>query len=182
MTRISKYLHFQNLFPCGTGGYETDAKRETDLSLRRYYQQRILNVDSRFARNIEYIACAQYSTELKQLKGDAGIALKLTRGRCIRGQSVNAGMLKNASVVQDLIRTEHAYKFLKNIRGSPAYWQHQLYEVLAMIRSLGIPTWFLTLSAADLHWPRDDSSHNASIWCGNYQRRSCTDGLADKIR
>ena len=146
-------LAFPDLFPRGTGGYETDAKRETDLSLRRYYQQRILNVDGRFARNIEYIACAQYSTELKQLKGDAGIALKLTRGRCIRGQSVNAGMLKNASVVQDLIRTEHAYKFLKNIRGSPAYWQHQLYEVLAMIRSLGIPTWFLTLSAADLHWP-----------------------------
>ena len=77
----------------------------------------------------------------------------MTRGRQLRGQSVNAGMLKNSSLVQDLIRTEHAYKFLKNICGSPAYWQHQLYEVLAMIRSLGIPTWFLTLSAADLHWP-----------------------------
>ena len=27
------------------------------------------------------------------------------------------------------------------------------YEVLAMIRTLGIPTWFLTLSAADMKWP-----------------------------
>ena len=27
------------------------------------------------------------------------------------------------------------------------------YEVLAMIRTVGIPTWFLTLSAADMKWP-----------------------------
>ena len=41
---------------------------------------------------------------------------------------------------------------MKNVRGSPAYWQHQLYEVLAMIRSLDIPTWYSALSAADMHW------------------------------
>ena len=34
-----------------------------------------------------------------------------------------------------------------------AYWQDQLYDVLAMLRILGIPTWFLTLSAANLYWP-----------------------------
>ena len=42
---------------------------------------------------------------------------------------------------------------MKNVRGLPAYWQDQLYDVLAMLQTLGIPTWFLTLSAADLHWP-----------------------------
>ena len=36
--------------------------------------------------------------------------------------------------------------------GSPAYWQNEMYDVLAMLRALGTPT-FLTLSAADLHWP-----------------------------
>ena len=41
---------------------------------------------------------------------------------------------------------------MKNIRGSPAYWQNELYELLVMLRTLGIPTWFMTLSAADLHW------------------------------
>ena len=28
---------------------------------------------------------------------------------------------------------KQAYKFLKNVRGSPAYWQDQLYDVLAML-------------------------------------------------
>ena len=27
------------------------------------------------------------------------------------------------------------------------------YELLAMIRQLGTPTWFFTLSAADMKWP-----------------------------
>ena len=62
-------------------------------------------------------------------------------------------MLCDTESLQQLIRTEQAYKFLKNIRDSPAYWQSELYDVLAMLRSLGIPTFFLTLSAADLHWP-----------------------------
>ena len=39
------------------------------------------------------------------------------------------------------------------MRGSPVYWQNEIYDVLVMLRSLSIPTWFLTLSAADLHWP-----------------------------
>ena len=81
------------------------------------------------------------------------MAIRLSRGRTVNGQTVTAGVLRNPEALQQLICTEQAYKFLKNIRGSPAYWQGELYEVLAMLRSLGIPTFFLTLSAADLHWP-----------------------------
>ncbi|MCG8624396.1 MAG: hypothetical protein MJE68_20685, partial [Proteobacteria bacterium] len=51
------------------------------------------------------------------------------------------------------MKKDKAYTFLKNIRGSPPYWQKMFYELLAMIRTLGIPTWFLTLSAADMKWP-----------------------------
>ena len=28
-----------------------------------------------------------------------------------------------------------------------------MYEVVAMVKQLGIPTWFMTLSSADLRWP-----------------------------
>ena len=41
---------------------------------------------------------------------------------------------------------------MKNIRGSPAYYQRTFYDLLAMICQLGTPTWFFTLSAADLKW------------------------------
>ena len=42
---------------------------------------------------------------------------------------------------------------MKQVRGTPAYWQKVHYDVLAMVKQLGIPTWFLTLSAADMKWP-----------------------------
>ena len=44
------------------------------------------------------------------------------------------------------------YSFLKQVRGTPPYWQTIFYETLAMMRQIGIPTWFFTLSAADMLW------------------------------
>ena len=42
---------------------------------------------------------------------------------------------------------------MNNVRGSPPHYQKTFYELLAMVRQLGTPTWFFTLSAADMKWP-----------------------------
>ena len=73
--------------------------------------------------------------------------------RTLGGHKITAGHLQNPAVLEQLVRNEQAYKFQKNVKGLPASWQDQLYAVLAMLQTLDIPTWFLTLSAADLHWP-----------------------------
>ena len=41
---------------------------------------------------------------------------------------------------------------MSSIKGTPAYWENVLFEVLAMVKQLGIPTFFRTLSCADLRW------------------------------
>ena len=145
-------LAFPDLFPYGYGGYNSRPIR-CRLPIRKYFQQRLLNVDGRFSKNLEYIFCAQYISDIQQIQSDANLAIRLSRGRTLNGQNITAGVLRDPAALQQLIRTEQAYKFLKNVRGSPSYWQGELYDVLAMLKSLGIPTWFLTLSAADLHWP-----------------------------
>ena len=145
-------LAFPDLFPYGSGGYYSK-ERQCRLPIRKYFQQRLLNVDGHFAKNIEYIFCAQYISDIQQIQSDANLAIRLSRGCTLNGQNITAGLLRDTESLQQLIRTEQAYKFLKNIRGSPAYWQSELYDILAMLQSLGIPTFFLTLSAADLHWP-----------------------------
>ena len=89
----------------------------------------------------------------KQVRDSINIALRQTRGRQQLGRNLDAGMPKNPQHLQNLLKKDRAYRFLKNIRGSPPYWQKMFYEVLAMIQILGIPTWFLTLSAADMKWP-----------------------------
>ena len=49
--------------------------------------------------------------------------------------------MKSSTTSNNLYRNEQAYKFLKKMsRGSPAYWQDQLYDVLAMLQTLSIPT------------------------------------------
>ena len=56
------------------------------------------------------------------------------------------------NTVNMLVRNQDAYKFLDEVKGSPSFWKKFLFDILAMIRQLGIPTFFLTLSCADLHW------------------------------
>ena len=41
---------------------------------------------------------------------------------------------------------------MNQIKGTPAYWKKFQREVLAMVKQLGCPTFFLTLSCADLRW------------------------------
>ena len=54
--------------------------------------------------------------------------------------------------VQSFICEDQSYQFMNSIKGTPAYWKHFLYDVLAMVKQLGLPTFFLTLSCADLRW------------------------------
>ncbi len=52
-----------------------------------------------------------------------------------------------------MVYQDQAYLFLRQIPGMPQYWQKFMYEVVAMVKQLGIPTWFMRLSCADLRWP-----------------------------
>ncbi|KAI8490825.1 hypothetical protein Bbelb_316180, partial [Branchiostoma belcheri] len=120
-------------YPYGRGGFGDKDKRQKEITPRKFFNQRLLHKDGRFAKDIEYLLTAQYIVEAKQ--------------------KINAGLVKNLDNVQAMLRTDSAFKFLQNIRGSPAYWNSVLLDLLAMVRQLGIPTWFLTLSAADMQWP-----------------------------
>ena len=136
-----------------TGKFGLMAHREKKLTVRKYFNQRLLDADGRFCEDVEYLLTAQYAVESKQVADDASIMLRQSKGRLYRGQVLTAGVIQDQSVLLQMIQRDDAYKFLKNVRGSPAYFQRVQYEVLAMIRQLGIPTFFLTLSAADMQWP-----------------------------
>ena len=55
--------------------------------------------------------------------------------------------------VENLVLTDNAFKLLKNVRASPPFWQEKKKEVMAMVRQLGMPSLFMTLSAAETQWP-----------------------------
>ena len=41
---------------------------------------------------------------------------------------------------------------MSSVKGTPAYWKQFLFEVLAMVKQLEMPNYFLTLSCANLRW------------------------------
>ena len=143
-------LAFPDLFPGGFGGFDVLTPRDREINLRRYVNQRLLNKDPKFSQNSEYIFAFQYATEIKQLRTDMQMALKR---RSSEGRNINAGDMRNFEKVNQLIWKDIAYKFMKNVRGTPAFWQSQLFDTLAMLRTFGTPIWFISLSPAEFLWP-----------------------------
>ena len=106
----------------------------------------MLHCDGRFAKNIDYLFYAQYRCEVKEIKDSLSVSM-----RKAKGEAVTAGEVKGN--IANFIRSDLGCHFLQKIRGSPAFYNKLLYDLLGMIRQLGPCTWFITLSAADLKWP-----------------------------
>nr|XP_039258260.1 uncharacterized protein LOC120334820 [Styela clava] len=144
-------LAYPSLYPDGNNGFSTD--RVVPITPRKYFNQRLLDADGRFARNIEYLLSAQYAIESKQIQGDVNhFVFRRVNHECGNNE-ITAGFIRNSDNINNMIKTDKAFRILQNIRGSPAYFQDVFYDVLAMIRQIGIPTFFFTLSAADMRWP-----------------------------
>lgn len=147
MDKNCEELAFPVLFPKGQLGYTVE--REIKLSPVKYFNARLLHHSARFATNPEYLFFAQFIIEQKKVSDSINIALKK-----IHGQPLTASQIRsNPQSLQNLICQDQAYLFLRQIPGTPPYWQKLMYEVIAMVKQLGIPTWFMTLSCADLRWP-----------------------------
>ena len=134
-------------FPFATGTFSSG--RPKKLTYRKYFNQRLLDVDGRFARDLDYLFVAQYIVEAKQVLDDGNnFAWRQKPSR-----QFTAAQARDQTLLNQYVRKDKAYSFMKNFRGSPPYYQRVFHDLLAMIRQLGTPTWFFTLSAADLKWP-----------------------------
>ena len=133
-----KVLAFTNLFPYGSSGYHS-ANRKVKLPIRKYFQQCLLNVDGRFVQNIEHLFCAQYIADIKQKESDATLAIMLSQGRTFGWHKITAGHLWNPAVVEQLVRNEQAYKFLKKFKMITCLLAGSVYDVLAMLWTLSNP-------------------------------------------
>ena len=144
-------LAFPTMYPNGQNGLKTP--RTTPLTTLKYFQCRLMSVDRRWSSNLPYLFWATNVVEKKLLSDNISIAMKMRSSKTSRRQTaLNVGTIKSdLSINPDF--PENYYGFMKNIRGSPAYWNSAKLDLNAMIKELGPPTWFLTLSANDMNWP-----------------------------
>lgn len=75
---------------------------------------------------------------------------------CLRktktNDEISARNALSSDYINNLIKIDDGYRFLKQVRSSPAYWEEKKKQLLATIRQLGKPTIFLTLSSAETVW------------------------------
>ena len=135
------------LLPTGKFGYKV--QRDIDLSPVKYFNQRLLNYKQIFASDPDYIFYAHSVLQQLRLTSNINIAMKK-----VGGSQLTAGMLSQnfKEKVKEFVANDQGYSFMNTIKGTPAYWKRFLQEVLAMVKHLGLPTFFLTLSCADLRW------------------------------
>lgn len=54
--------------------------------------------------------------------------------------------------MNSIVRHDEGFFVFRQLRYSPAYLKTNKKDVFALIRQLGLPTWFMSFSAADTKW------------------------------
>ena len=130
---------FPDLFPDGKGGLN-DPSRLKKISIVQNYSQKILNHDTRFAQDEDFLFIAQQSLEKHAFENQISI-------------SVQRGIpIKSADGIVE-IKGQNAIDVFKDIPGTPAYFKKYRNELLARMEQHGPFHFFLTLSSAEMNWP-----------------------------
>ena len=140
-------LAHPHLFPKGKFGYTW--KRNKPLSPTKYFNQRLLNYTQKFASDSDYIFFAQSVLQHLNLNNSINIAMQKVK---MDGMTAGALSQNYKERIQGFLANDDAFNFMNTVKGTPAYWKRFQLEVLAMIKQLGLPTFFMTLSCADLRW------------------------------
>ena len=77
---------------------------------------------------------------------------KIKKLALIAGRAFFKKKIDFTETVERFVTGDNAFPFISSIQGTAAYWKQFLYDLLAMVKQSGIPTYFLTLSYADLRW------------------------------
>ena len=86
---------------------------------------------------------------MKQISDKVNLAVR----RCKkRGQKITAAEARDSSYLDKLVNLDEGYYIFRQLRNSPAYLETRKKDIFAMIRQLSLPTWFMSLSAADTRW------------------------------
>ena len=65
----------------------------------------------------------------------------------IKPDTLTAGTVKSnfKATIESFVARDNAFSFRSSVKGPPAYWKQFLYNLLALVKQLVIPTYFLIL-------------------------------------
>ncbi|XP_062602358.1 uncharacterized protein LOC134264070, partial [Saccostrea cucullata] len=145
--QTAEYLSFPTIF-CGKGRLQED-ERQVRVSYADIAKWELRSVDRRAAQSVPNLFFKLKKIQMKQVTDKCNLALRKCK---TKGKSITANEIKNPEHVNSLVRHDEGFFVFRQLRNSPAYLETRKKDVFAMIRQLGLPTWFMSLSAADTRW------------------------------
>ena len=149
-------MAFPTLFPDGQGD-PTNPSICRNVSLKekikhliKFGERKEENWIYRFAKHPRFSYWALNMLQRSQILQQTGIFLKQNPGEQHLTLEQLKDMITNNS---SNVLLSKLSRYIANITGSDAYWYKAKEELKAIIQYAGPPTFFFTLSAADMHWP-----------------------------
>ncbi|KAL5502532.1 hypothetical protein EMCRGX_G009328 [Ephydatia muelleri] len=133
---------FPTLFPSGQFG--EFHPREMHLSASEYAKSRLLNKDSRFRKDPQYVFFLLWQQEMRQIAAGIYNVLKTTS----KGKVPVHEFLSRVSNSDEGVEANLSTIF-QSVRGTKQYWFHKSSELKCMLREYGLPTLFITFSCAE---------------------------------
>jgi DNA replication protein DnaC len=105
--------------------------------------------DRRAASNISNIFFKVKKLLIKQLQDKVWLSMKRLQ---MKGKTYIAKDFKDSDTIDHICKLDEGYRIFRTLRGSPPYWEAAKKDIFAMIRQIGLPTFFFSMSAAETHW------------------------------
>ena len=143
----AEYLCFPSIF-CG----QTPPSKEERIVPVHYsdiVKWELRSIDRRAEQSVPNIFFKHKKLQMKQISDKVNLAVR----RCKkRGKKITAAEARNTNYLDKLVNLDEGYYIFRQLRNSPAYLEMRKKDIFAMIRQLSLPTWFMSLSAADTRW------------------------------
>ena len=137
---------FPTLFPFGKA--DLHSPRLHQVRPNPYFKYLMKYKDGRFAKHPRFRYFAMNSIMRWTALTNSHI--------CIKRNSLLRDIQNIEQLKEMLCKTDNAYKHVmaynSNLRSTSSYWYARSRELVDMIETIGPPTAFFTLSAADLYW------------------------------
>ena len=144
----AEYLSFPTIF-CGKER-PTNAERERNVHTSDIFKAELRNIDPRVCLNIPNIFWKAKHLQIKHVTDKVTLALRRLVGS--KHNKITAAQLLNEHKRNNIAHLNEGYYIFRTIRNSPPYFEAKKKEVRSMVRQLGLPTIFISLSSADTNW------------------------------
>ena len=143
----AEYLCFPTIF-CGQRRPSKE-ERTVPVHYSDIVKWELRSVDRRAAQSVPNIFFNHKKLQMKQISDKVKLAVRRCKGK---EKKITAAEARNSEYLDKLVKLDEGYYIFRQLRNSPAYLQSRKKDIFAMIRQLSLPTWFMSLSAADTRW------------------------------